>query len=397
MTAGIARQWLGCGRFLAVLFWAVSWAGWGQPASILDRSFVDFQESPEAVSAFRRLDPQEDLVVLDAALERIFGAERPPINEAAVLKVLSYVPQVTRLKANSGHLGSDCLSAGKGYCYGMGWAFVALCRRLGLPARLNGLHNIGLMQAHNTAEVHYESAWHWFDPTFGTFFYTRPAYDGQGKIPSLRELMAYPARRQFCFCTANEIFTGAYQASLPVRPCPEDYMRERYSYSLLQFYERVLGQAFPIIESKQRGSTFPIDIELGSEKEVWIGTIDGQVSDMFRERAGMEYPRFRGASKIGRCRLGMIYHLITLKTSASGLYRLTYHFCKTNWIVDLQIMELKGLVVGRTWQEKDSWTVEFSVQQTEAIFLVANPRTNAAVDAIHVVRVGETAEKVSAP
>jgi len=155
----------------------------------LNRAFAVLDESPEYIERFRSLDPGEDTAAIDGALAAIFpeGATR---DEAGVLRILSYAAQAIRLEATTTPLGSEVLKQGHAYCNGIAIAFVALCRRAGLPARVNAFHNLEWMEGHNAAEVHYDGAWRFFDPTYGAFYYSTAAYDGAGRVLGLRELAA---------------------------------------------------------------------------------------------------------------------------------------------------------------------------------------------------------------
>ena len=104
----------------------------------LNRAFAVLDESPEYIERFRSLDPGEDTAAIDGALAAIFpeGATR---DEAGVLRILSYAAQAIRLEATTTPLGSEVLKQGHAYCNGIAIAFVALCRRAGLPARVNAV------------------------------------------------------------------------------------------------------------------------------------------------------------------------------------------------------------------------------------------------------------------
>ncbi|NJL70949.1 MAG: transglutaminase domain-containing protein [Candidatus Competibacteraceae bacterium] len=94
---------------------------------------VTSSETPDRLARFRALGPQESAAVLDASLASLFGTLDPPAAEGTVLKILGYVPQVTRNEAPNARTGTACLQSGKSYCTGMALVMTALCRRAGLP------------------------------------------------------------------------------------------------------------------------------------------------------------------------------------------------------------------------------------------------------------------------
>ncbi len=296
-----------------------------------------------------------------------------------------------KLEASNARTGSEHLKQGHGFCTGYALAFVALCRRAGFAARMSSFNNFGLMQGHNAAEVYYDGTWHFFDPTFGTFFYTRPDYDGQGYIPSLREIMVYTESRQSCFCATQKLWTGSYEAPSKVLLLPEDYLKDKYGYSLRQFYDQLLSHGFPAVPGRESAVSYPINIDLRTDQDVWIGSVDGREQDMFGARVSGQYPRFYGATHLGKTRHATAFHTFTLQTTGPDLFRLTYHFFGGKHD-QLGVVELKNVLAGRIMADKTTWSVDIFAQGDEVIFLVANRNDQAYVDAIHVSRITEAIE-----
>lgn len=356
----------------------------------LDAAFVSLRETPERLAAYRTPGEGEDTAVLDAALERVFGTTRPPANEATALGILAYVPQVTRNAAPNARTGTACLTTGASFCTGMALAMTALCRRAGLPARVNSLHNFEWMQGHNTVEVYYGDSWHLFDPTYGVFFYSQPDYDGTGSIPALRELMVYASVRQHAFIMADAIWTGDYVPPAGPRPLTETFLHGQIDQPLSAFYEHVFTTAFPVVTSDDDLVVFPIRIQVDSDGAASVGMVDGKTDDVYGPRVGGHYPRYYGMPHIGKTRGAGIAHGLYLEGVTPGVYRITYHFLPGQPAGELGVVELQSAVVGRMGTEGDTWWLECAVQEAHAALLVAARDGQAYVDAITVSPVGDS-------
>lgn len=353
----------------------------------LNRAFVLFDEPQELVDSFRQQTPGEDLSIIDAKLAETFpeGARQ---DEAALLRMLSYVAQTTQLKFSATPLGSEVLKQGFGYCYGMALAFVALCRGAGLPARVNAFRNLEVMEAHNMAEVYYGGAWHLFDPTYGVFFYTSENFDGSGRIASLRDLAAHQTPRYAFEVTAN-LWTGAFDGQVNTKRVPSETKCGEYPFTLLEFYERVFTKAFPVIPFDGVATSYPLDLDLREIDELWIGKKDGSYMDQFGREATGRYPRYFGTPVIGKSQMGTVLQTITFHVSKPGRYRLTYHMAEGSQHDRMAAVELKNVVVGRAVAEAHTWRLECYVQDTDAVLLVTNRYHAALVDAFHVERIAD--------
>ena len=358
--------------------------------SSLDRAFTPLiADSHEAfLSFFQTLSKNENTRVLDQALARMFpdGVDAP--GEREVLTVLSYVAQTLKLESSGRHLGSEVLAEGKAYCYGMARAFEALCRRMGLPARINAFHNFEYMQAHNMAEVYYDGQWRLFDPTYGVFFYDRADYDGSGRIPPARELFSGRVPGEHAFMVCETLWSGEYDPGWTVRALPDDF-RYRGMFTLRELYDRVLAVAFPMVQSELDMSSFPITIDMGDHEALSIGAVDGKREDLEGRRANATYPRYHGTSFLGHVVMGPAFHTITFKADRPGRFRMTYHFLPRSRFDAMGTVELRDIIVDRHDSGERAWSVEFRLQDEEGIFLVVNRRHTAFVDAITVERLGE--------
>ena len=356
----------------------------------LERAFKTFEgdAGPDVVGRFSALSPGENVQILDEALARVFpqGPSASP-GETQVLAVLSYLAQTLKLKASVRYLGSDVLADGQAYCYGFARAFEALCRRMGLPARENGVHNFGYMQAHNMAEVYYGGRWHLFDPTYGAFFYDRGAYDGAGNIPSARELLSGSVPGTNVFMACDTLWTGTYKPGCAVHPLADDF-RYRGMFTQRQLYDRVLATAFPFVQSDLALSSFPITVDMGQNSRISIGQVDGKAEDVEGRRDDASYPRYHGTAFLGEGAMGSAFHTITFKAAAPGRFKMTYHFLPQSRFDSMGMLELRDVIVERHETADNAWSVWFRLQSGEGLFLVMDRRGAALLDAITVERVG---------
>ncbi len=353
----------------------------------MDRAFVltHTNTSPQDLARFSVLPQGENTTILDQTLSRIFTQPVANAGEREVIAALSYVAQVLKLKFSAQHLGSAVLADGQAYCYGISRAFEALCRRLGLPARINSVHNFEYMQAHNMVEVFYDGQWHLFDPTYGTFFYDRDTYDGSGRIPAARELFSGSVSGQYAFMACEQLWTGFYVPGQVPRPLPADF-RYRGAFTLRELYDRVLSVGFPFIQSDMHASSFPVNIDMGEARLLTIGTVDGAVEDVEGRRDNASYPRYHGAAYLGYGSTGSVFHTVTIKSALPGRYKMTYHFMRGSQITNLGIIELRDIIADKEVLLQTNWSLEFRLQSAEGIFLVVNRDGLAVVDAITVER-----------
>ena len=359
------------------------------PDGALDRARVTFQETPEQIAGFKEFTVDEDVAVLDGVLQRVFEGRKPRLDEASVLEVLRYVSQTTKLQYLNSARGSDCLAQGYGLGAGMAQALVALCQRMGFPARVNAFHNFGFMQGYNGAEVYYDGAWHFFDPTCGAFFYTEPEYNQQGRVPALRELLVNPALRQQAFMVSEPtaLWTGNFDPKAGLRPLARDFVYGLYKFNLGELYDQIFSKSFPVAESNQVTASYPMDVDLRARDEVWVGAVDGDPLDMAGKQPDGRYPRYHGVLSVGPTRFGGAANLVTLLVREPGLYRITYCLAGESTAEGMSVTELRNVVAARTAATETTWSVEMYVQDTEGMLLITSPGKKVYVDAIHVERV----------
>lgn len=359
-----------------------------QPGSptLLDPAFVPLAQEPEAPAAMLRLDPMEDLSMLDETLAAAFPDGLPADEETLALEMLAHVAQVMRLGQLGTRLATEALRAGEGSCTDFAVAFSGLCRRAGLPARMTHFHNFGWMQGHSAVEVHYGGGWHFMDPTFGTFFYSRAGYDRQGRILSLRELHgAPPGTVEHCFAVTAHLWAG--ERKQPATPEPAaDRRAGRHKYTLRNFYTQLFIRSFPPVYGNMQlvATVFDVDLE---EAEIWIGERDGHGSDLFDRQPDGEYPRYRGFPQLGATRHFGVFHTFTFQNATPGWHRLTYHFFGSSRFGQIGVVPLKSVLPRSSETGKESWSVLFYLQDADGILLVANPGGLAYVDAVHIAAV----------
>ena len=357
-------------------------------AATMDRAFTSLEgdTDPAFVQRFTVLKAEERLDVLDAALSRVFPEGTPnATGEREILAVLAYVSQTLKLKYSARHLGSEVLAEGQAFCYGMARAFEALCRRLGLPARVNAVHNFEYMQAHNMAEVFYNGCWHLFDPTYGVFFYDKDVYDGTGHIPSSRDLFAGAMPGRYAFMVSDPLWTGSYVPGTAPKPL-SDTFRYRGAFTLRQLYDRVLSVGFPFVQSDAGMYSFPITIDMADQVSLNLGAVNGATEDLEGRRENASYPRYYGAACLGEGAMGGAFHTLTFKAAAPGRFKMTYHFLPGSVFTDMNTVELRDIVVERCERGADAWAVWFRLQSTEGLFLVLNRGNTAMLDAATVTR-----------
>lgn len=358
-----------------------------EAAFSMDRAFLPLETDthPETLRSYTTLQPEDNPAILDEVLARVFPERLEAPGETEVLAVLSYVAQTLKLQSSTQHAGSAVLADGFAYCYGMARAFESLCRRMGMPARINAVHNFEYMQAHNMAEVYYDGQWHLFDPTYGVFFYDRAVYDGSGRIPAARELFSGSISGRHAFMSCESLWTGRYAAGQHPKALPDDF-RYRGAFTLRELYDRVLSVGFPFIEANDRMSSFPFTIEMEDAATLSIGTVDGAIEDVEGRRENASYPRYHGAAYLGRGSTGAVFHTVTFQSAAPARFKMTYHFLRGSLFDAMGVIELRDIIVERYASKNNTWSVWFRLQSDEGTFAVVNRRDVAVVDAITVER-----------
>ncbi len=345
----------------------------------IDRAFALPEPPPRE---FARLAPNEDTALLDAALDEIFSRPKPAASEKTALRILAYVAQKTKLESAAARTGSEVLREGRAYCFGMARAYVALCRRAGLRARMNSLHNFHLMPAHNMAEVYYGGAWHLVDPTYATFFYTRSTCDGEGAIRSLRDVFANGGGGVHVFQVARDLWTGKYAGYQEPAPLDPEARYGQYPFTLAEFYAHLFKTAFPVVPGDYVAASFPLDVDLREANEHWIGRVDGDVMDV-QPKTGGKTARYTGGTILGQAHVGAAFHTVTLRIAEPGRFTLTYHVLGGRHD-RIGAVALKNVVIGGITHAANTWTLTGYAQADPALLLIHNRHYATHVDAVHV-------------
>lgn len=331
------------------------------------------------VERFRALDRAEDRAVLDAALRDAFGGSRPEDPTGRARSILAHVSQRLRLEPGDAPLGSMVIRAGSAYCHGMALAFVALCQRAGLPARMNALYNIGLMQSHNMAEVWIDGVWQLFDPTYGVYF------SGPGN--DLRRLMASGGVGGAPMQMDRPLWTGAPELAVAWRPLPDDARYGEWPFTLEAFYRACFTAADPALRSYRAAGVFPVALALGENGEAWAGRVDASLADMFPRDVAGNLARHGGAPVLGRMALGEAFFLLRISDAGPGPVAVTLHGLPgarlggTAWAVPVA-----GVTAARATVEPPGVRVVLETSGDEAVALIGLEAGSLPLDAIHAVR-----------
>lgn len=289
-------------------------AGADAPAALLDR-LRPRRATPGEAERHRVLDRAEDRAALDAELRRAYGGERPADPAARAHAILAHVAQRLRLEADAAPTGSAVLARGGAYCHGMALAFAALCRRAGLPARVNAVYNSGLMQSHNMAEVWLDGAWRLVDPTYGLRF--DPPLDG------LRALCLAGGAGMAATQVDAPLWTGAPVAA-GWRAPPPDARHGEWPFTLEAFHRAVFALGDPVLSDGRAAGVFRIALDL-ADGPAWAGRVDGSLADQFPKDAAGALARHGGAPVLGRMGLGEALILLDLAGVSPGRVAVAVH------------------------------------------------------------------------
>ncbi|HEO72281.1 MAG TPA: hypothetical protein ENN80_13555 [Candidatus Hydrogenedentes bacterium] len=358
------------------------------PYQALDRGLLTIAMAVDDPDLYRDLPEQEDTDVLDCALDAIFGEAPPSADEEKALQILAYVPQVFGTQWSDARYGSQYLTERGGYCTGMAVAFVALCRRANLPARVVSMHNFELARGHSAAETYYEGAWHFYEPTYAMVFYTKPAYDHTGVIPSFRSLLTDKSLLDNGLRIPVPLWNENYVKPVDAIPEPLDPsfrdapdrppLRESYTHKFLR--------SFPCVGSDEMAASYPIDIDFRETSDIWLGEVDQDDMDQFGEITEGRLPRFCGIRAIGKSRFHTAFATFFVRAPRPGRCRLSIHFLHADRKHDdLGVLELRDVVLIGIESREGVWTADLYLQDAESAFIVANRSGNAYIDAIHAV------------
>ncbi len=344
-------------------------------------AYVDEAHNTPPGDGDLHVSEREDLAYLDEVLGRIFPDGRDGLSEEAVcIEILRYTSSALELKGNSGS-ATKILREGYAICGGMSHVFRILCRRVGIPARYIGAFYLRpLMGSHAISEVHYDGAWHLFDPTFGLLFYSGERYDQAGRSASFHELALDPEKWTPLKVVARP-WTGTYDQDVRafgIVPAETDYLKEVYGTSILELYTKYLNESFPIAYGARDAVSFPVDANLREVDQLRIGEADGGSRDVVLQAlnggvyAGSHY--LGGSTPPG-------YHTWSVKVPGRCQVTLTYHGVGDD-PAELTLVALKGVRLMARQREERRTTFRLQVIDAEALVSVYCPSGGFIVDAM---------------
>lgn len=329
---------------------------------------------------------EEDQAFLDGVLRDIFPKGTAGLSdEAKAIAIMQYISSALELKSNGGST-TKILKDGYAICGGMSHAFRILCRKMGIPSRYIGAFNLRpLMGSHAIAEVFYNNQWHLMDPTFGMFYYSRPAYDGEGHIPSFHDIVLNP-EQWHPVKVVEKPWVGTYGAEIrafkPV-PAGPDYLKDVYGTSIVDQYLKYATETFPIAYGNADPVSFPVDADLRTESEFRVGEADGDSRDVVLQA-------LNGTTYVGGHYLGGSFppgfHTWSLKTPGRSRVRITYASTADNPPL-LRFVPLKDVRLSGYETEGKQIAFDLLILGPEAIFSIYCPEGTLVVDAIKAVRI----------
>ncbi|MBX7223734.1 MAG: transglutaminase domain-containing protein [Blastocatellia bacterium] len=335
------------------------------------------------------LSPGEDGIYLEALLKSIFpqgwGHIAP---EARCLQIEQFVSASLKLDQNVGN-GSKILKEGYGFCGGFAAAFNALVRKTGLPAREVNAIYLGELGSHVVSEVFYGGEWHLFDSTFGVFLYSRPTYDGHGKVYSFQELRNHAAQASM-FKVVDEPWKGLTDTQARISKAETAFMAEKYGASLPEIYRTGVTEAFPVAFGKNGLVSFPVDADLRQSPLKQIGRLNLKTSDMGRFKS-----RFEASSCLGQTRPAA-FHTWNIRTQPKSRFAITYH-CTENNQPELEIVPLRDATFYSVQKSRGQTTFILYSEDGTAIFSVFCPQGVFQVDAIEAMRLDAPAYPAQKP
>ena len=324
----------------------------------------------------------EDLAALDGYLaEALDGVDVESLSpESLCIWLLSYVSQTMTLA--KAHTGAYALNMGTGNCYFRALALCALCKRSGIPARPVVLWESRL--SHVVADVYYDDAWHQFDPTYGCLFYSRSEYDGQGLVPSARQLRTEPSALDYCLRVDAPIWSGDYVRTTDMIPMTPDYIPPNYTGTggvpILQYLRNMFWKTNSWgPEFGGRTMSYPIQLDFASRLPVTFGLDNQNPYDSVVIYTGACY------------HIGCV-NTFTFSGYTPGRYHVHYDFMDKSRAFQPGVLALRGLSVLSTSSVPGEWSVDLHVYEEGASFLLdvlqdeleyKNPSFKA-VDSVHI-------------
>lgn len=388
---------------IAVAVLCTVFAGIAAAEDFLTRAAPILDEA--AVDTARYLAPfaGEDLAVLDETLAVIFPNGKPSSDEARVLSVLSYIAQVYASGPPAAYhkTGAAALGCNPNLCGDKSLAMAALCRRIGIPARVVPVNNFEAINAHIVVEVWLDGGWRFMDPTYGAFFYSQPVYDGAGTIHSARTLHLDPDARQYPFFIGEDrLWAGGYDPGASFVPLPPDFRPEAWqTFTAHETLQRVFARSFPVQRAPDRPRSFPVVFDLRTDTAQSWGSVNDNPHDLSGPpQVNGATPRFHGTHFIGPGDLEDVYHTVVVHLPAPGTrVRLSYHLLHEVPTAPLEIIPLKDAIVDSITQDGRAHHIDFVAPGDLAVLLVINRGPALLLDALEATVLDPAVESNLAP
>ena len=337
-------------------------------------------QAPVEVNYF--IDPKEDHSLLDKKIAEIFpeGSDSYTPEEKSI-RVMQFVTVYLKHQNNAG-TATEILHDGYSICGGKSYVFRILVRKLGLPARYVGLHYTPSQGGHDLAEVYYDSAWHLFDPTYGTFVYSGPEYDKKGKIVSMDQLRSNP-NTGFMMQTTDDAWSGNYTAedrNYIVKPIKKDLF-PLFSDDFDQYWRTEVKSAFPVAYGSDSWVSVPIDADLLGKSNFTIGTQDGSHTDV-----SMHRNRYEGYGVLGKSRdTPGVYNTWSLKAEPGSKLSIRYWASKPLFsgirLIPLRSVRLEAIERGANYID-----LKIQILDEPAIFIAIVPEGSFVIDSVEVTK-----------
>lgn len=332
-----------------------------------------------------RVSDREDPAVLDSVLARIFpdGADALSDGQKAI-EILRYASTSLLLK-NNGGTATKIIREGYGICGAISTVFRTLCRRVGLPARYVGAFYLRPVQGgHAISEVYWDGAWHLLDPTFGLLYYTEPAWDGAGRIPSFHDLVLEPDRYH-PLKVCGTPWVGRYDAGIRaygVTPAGPEYLKDVYGTGIVDLYRKYLAETFPVAYGGADLISFPVDADVTASDRFAVGAPDGDSRDVVLQA-------LNGDAYVGGHYLGGSFppgfHTWSVRAPARSRLTLTYH-ATSDAPPALKLVCLKAVHLASQASSGTATTFDLTAVGPEVLFSVYCPDGTFPVDAMEVKR-----------
>ncbi|HMB25251.1 MAG: transglutaminase domain-containing protein, partial [Chloroflexota bacterium] len=285
----------------------------------------------------------EDQNYLRSILKIIFPDGTAGLSEEQIsIEILRYVTSALDLKDNSGS-ATKILREGYAICGGRGVSFETLVRLIGIPARWVNIYGLVSQGGHTVVEVYYDGQWHLYDPTYGTFFYSKPEYDKSGVVSSLNELVTESPEEWYVFKVVNQPW-GEYDEStrsFGIVRAEDDYLADFYGYTFFDQYRQMFATTFPVAYDSSQIISFPVVADLTQEGSFSVGSVDNSDSDTIAATTAAETAGKTGMYYLVGETHRQYVHTWFIKTSSPGLVRITYYSTE-NMPPVLMLFPLKG-------------------------------------------------------